>query len=276
ELFKIFPHLELFERVVAENGAMLYRPACREEKVLAAPPPEAFVKALRSAGIAPISVGRVIVATWRPHEIAILKTIRDLGLEYQVIFNKDAVMVLPAGINKATGLATALAEMGLSPHNAVGIGDAENDHAFLSLCECSAGVANALTRIKEEVDIVTRADDGAGVAELIDELIANDLRAREPALTRHHLLVGTRANGEEMRISPYGINLLIAGTSGSGKSTVATGLLERLGEQKYQFCVIDPEGDYENFEGATTLGSAERAPSTDEIMQLLKNPQINA
>ena len=206
----------------------------------------------------------------------ILKTIRDLGLEYQVIFNKDAVMVLPAGINKATGLATALAEMGLSPHNAVGIGDAENDHAFLSLCECSAGVANALTRIKKEVDIVTRADHGAGVAELIDELIANDLRAREPALTRHHLLVGTRANGEEMRISPYGINLLIADTSGSGKSTVATGLLERLGEQKYQFCVIDPEGDYENFEGATTLGSAERAPSTDEIMQLLKNPQINA
>src|SRR5438270_13847893 len=70
ELFKIFPHLELFERVVAENGAMLYRPACCEEKVLAAPPPEAFVKALRSAGIAPIPVGRVVVATWRPDDIA--------------------------------------------------------------------------------------------------------------------------------------------------------------------------------------------------------------
>src|SRR5207302_8744197 len=118
-----------------------------------------------------------------------------------VIFNKDAVMVLPAGVNKATGLATALAEMSLSPHNAVGIGDAENDHAMLALCECSAAVANALPVVKEKADIVIRGDHGAGVAELIDELIANDLRERAPRLSRHHLLVGARADGTEFRIS---------------------------------------------------------------------------
>ena len=48
--------------------------------------------------------GRCIVATWEPHERHVLETIRDLGLELQVIFNKGAVMVLPSGINKATGL----------------------------------------------------------------------------------------------------------------------------------------------------------------------------
>jgi hypothetical protein len=48
-------------------------------------------------GVGPISVGRVIVATWEPHENTVLKTIRDCGLELQVIFNKGAVMVLPAG-----------------------------------------------------------------------------------------------------------------------------------------------------------------------------------
>jgi adenylylsulfate kinase-like enzyme len=49
------------------------------------------------------------------------------------------------------------------------------------------------------------------------------------------------------------MNLFIAGPSGSGKSTVATGFLERLAEHEYQFCVIDPEGDYETLEGAVTL-----------------------
>ena len=44
--------------------------------------------------------------------------------------------------------------------------------------------------------------------------------------------------------------------SGGGKSTVATGLLERFLERGFQFCVIDPEGDYAEFENAVTLGDA--------------------
>ena len=112
----------------------------------------------------------MIVATWEPHEAKpSSKTIHDLGLELQVIFNKGAVMVLPSGVNKATGLAAALAELGLSPHNAVGVGDAENDHAFLRVCECSAAVANALPAVKDTADIVMKGDHGAGVAELIDQ-----------------------------------------------------------------------------------------------------------
>ena len=31
DLLSVFPHLGLFERVVAENGALLYRPGSREE-----------------------------------------------------------------------------------------------------------------------------------------------------------------------------------------------------------------------------------------------------
>jgi len=53
-------------------------------------------------------------------------------------------MVLPSGVNKASGLQVALNELRLSPHNSVGVGDAENDHVFLSTCECSVAVANAL------------------------------------------------------------------------------------------------------------------------------------
>jgi hydroxymethylpyrimidine pyrophosphatase-like HAD family hydrolase len=273
QLVEIFPALHLFERVVAENGALLYRSGSREEKLLAEPPPPAFVQLLQQRGVTPLSLGKVIVATWAPHEKTVLETIHDLGLELQVIFNKGAVMVLPAGVNKATGLAVALEEMGLSPHNAVGVGDAENDHAFLSLCECSAAVANALPAVKDRADIVLVHDHGAGVTELIDQIVADDLHGRDNQLLRHQIVLGKRDDGTEIQIAPLGINLLIAGSSGSGKSTLTTGLVERAAAQGYQFCVIDPEGDYSTFEEAIVLGTAQRSPTVEEVMQVLKDPK---
>ena len=137
DLLKVFPPVEIFDRVVAENGALLYRPANREYKTLGEAPSAEFVQALRAAGISPLSVGHCIVSTWQPHESKVLETIRDLGLELQITFNKGAVMVLPAGVNKATGLAAAIRALELSPLNIVGVGDAENDHAFLRACGCA-------------------------------------------------------------------------------------------------------------------------------------------
>jgi hypothetical protein len=270
DLQRVFPRMDLFERIVAENGALLYTPATREEKPLADAPSPSLVQALREREVEPLSVGRCIVATWEPHDTTVLHAIRDLGLELQVIFNKGAVMVLPSGINKATGLAAALDSMGLSPHNAVGVGDAENDHAFLALCECAVAVANALPSLKEQADIVTARDHGAGVAELIDEMLADDLAARAARLARHRIPLGTADDGREVSLDPHETRVLIAGTSGSGKSTVAKGLIERLAERGYSFCIVDPEGDYENLPGAVTLGSNERPPGADEAMQLLE------
>jgi hydroxymethylpyrimidine pyrophosphatase-like HAD family hydrolase len=184
ELQRIFPRLDLFASVVAENGALLYDPATREERALAEAPPPPFVTVLRERGVAPLSVGRVIVATWEPHETTVLETIRDLGLELQVIFNKGAVMVLPSGVNKASGLTAALDALGIAPRAAVGIGDAENDHAFLKLCGCAVAVANALPSVKADADFVTVGCQGAGVQELIEEMLADDLARREAHLHR--------------------------------------------------------------------------------------------
>ena len=103
ELLDIFPQVELFEWVVAENGGLLYQPSSKSEKALAEPPSPEFLSLLRSKQVERLSVGQVIVATWEPHQKEVLETIQDLGLEKQVIFNKGAVMVLPSGINKATG-----------------------------------------------------------------------------------------------------------------------------------------------------------------------------
>ncbi len=175
DLSAAFFALSRFHRVVAENGAILYDPGTRQERVLCRPPPEEFLDTLQTRGVRWLSTGRVIISTRQPEEAAVLAAIRDLGMELQVILNRGAVMVLPAGINKATGLLAALDSLGLSAHAVVGIGDAENDGAFLNLCECSVAVANALFALKEQVDWVTRGDDGAGVGEVIEELVANDL-----------------------------------------------------------------------------------------------------
>src|SRR5215471_3195797 len=131
DLSSVFPRPELFDRIVAENGAVLYGPTTKEEQALAQGPPDAFIRELVRRGAERVSAGRVIVATRQPHETTVLEVTRDFGLELQVVFNKGAVMILPSGVNKATGLRAALKELGLSPHNVVGVGDAENDHAFL-------------------------------------------------------------------------------------------------------------------------------------------------
>jgi hypothetical protein len=222
-----------------------------------------------------MSIGQAIVATWRPYETALLEAIRDQQLDYQVIFNKDAVMALPSGVNKATGLKAALKEAGLSLHNVVGIGDAENDHSFLELCEASAAVANAIDALKQRVDLVTRADHGGGVMEVIDRLLDDDLAQLADQLAHHHILLGTRDDVSDVQIKPYGENLLIAGSSGSGKSTLATGFIERLMREDYRVCVVDPEGDYGNLEQAVALGNPRQAPLIDEAVEILQRPGPN-
>ena len=103
------------------------------------------------------------------------KAIEESGLDLQISLNKGSVMVLPAGVNKATGLRRALAELGLDPSSVVGIGDAENDCDFLKACGCAAAVANALQSVKSSAHVVTAGAHGAGVAEIIDRMLADDL-----------------------------------------------------------------------------------------------------
>lgn len=270
ELRQVCPRLDLFEYVVAENGALLFHPSTGKETQLATRPPDSFVAALRQRGVGPISVGRAIVATWEPHETTVLETIRDLGLELQVIFNKGAVMILPAGVNKATGLSSALEKMELSPHNAVGIGDAENDHALLALCECSVAVANALPTLKSAADIVTTGDHGAGVVEIIEELLRDDLASREPLLKRHPILLGTDAHGGRVHIAPHGETVLLVGAPRTGKSQLAATLMERLAEQTYSFCLLDVEGEHNTIAEAAPLGSSSRPPTAGEVVKLLE------
>lgn len=285
DLQQRFDRLDLFDYVVAENGGLLYHPQTKAETVLGEEPPAALIADLKARGVAKFSVGRSIVATWQPYEATALEIIQELGLGWQIIFNKGAVMLLPATVNKETGLRAALNELDLSPHNVVGIGDAENDHAMLSLCECAVAVANALPAVIERADIVTKGDHGAGVAELIGMLLEDDLVSDLKKQKRNDILLGTEvgaqkgkggtSNNRDVALKPYGTSILVAGPSGSGKSTATTGFMERLADKGYQFCLIDPEGDYKGFAGAITFGNEELAPNVEEALQLLASPSEN-
>jgi hydroxymethylpyrimidine pyrophosphatase-like HAD family hydrolase len=275
DLLRVCPAIASFDLVVAENGAVVYDPSRREATVLGVPVPDRVVDRLRERGVDPIEIGNVLVATRDPHGAVVFDVIRELGLELQVIANRSAIMVLPAGINKATGLKFALHKLGLSQHEAVAIGDAENDHSFLMYCECGVAVANAVASLKDSASFVTHAANGDGVAELVDELIANDLERMQGKIERHLVLLGERNDGTAVRIPPYGRNVLIAGPSGSGKSTLTAGIIERLIEKTYQVCIIDPEGDYSTLRALMSLGNPRRAPSVNEVLSILEDPAAN-
>jgi len=174
DLLSVVPEIGIFDRVVAENGAVLYRPAAKEEKLLSEPPPTLFMQALRERGVTPLSQGHIVISTRHPQETLVLEIIRQLGLELTLSFNKGAVMILPSGVNKESGLRAVLEELDIPLHQTVGVGDAENDHSFLKACGYSVAVSNAIPILKEYASYVTTQPSGAGVQELIAKLLTED------------------------------------------------------------------------------------------------------
>jgi len=196
DFLSVFDHLELFDLAVVENGAVLYSPDDGTETLLGEAPPPEFINRLHD-GIQPprgtksvedraqtltpppdrppLAVGKVIVATWTPHDVTVRDLIADMGLQqWQIIMNKSAVMILPKGIDKVTGLTAALQQLAMPAQAVVGVGDAENDTAFLQMCGLSAAVDNALDEVKAVVDWVAPEARGAGVQQLIDYVLAED------------------------------------------------------------------------------------------------------
>jgi hydroxymethylpyrimidine pyrophosphatase-like HAD family hydrolase len=182
DLVKVCHFIGIFDRIVAENGALLYRPAEQSTKILAPEPPKEFVDALRACGVTPLSVGLGIVATSELYSGVVEETIQELGLPLQAIPNKGALMILPSSVDKATGLRAALSELRLQANEVVAVGDAENDSVFLAMCGYSVAVANAIPPLKKQANLVTRGRNGAGVEELIQRFIANEFAEAQQLL----------------------------------------------------------------------------------------------
>jgi hydroxymethylpyrimidine pyrophosphatase-like HAD family hydrolase/energy-coupling factor transporter ATP-binding protein EcfA2 len=280
DLQSVCPDVDrMFDAVVAENGALVYFPERREIRTLGDRPEPALIDALQRRGV-PFALGSAIVATDAPFAEVALAAIQETGVERTLVFNKGALMLLPGGVTKGTGLSAALAALQLSPHNMVGIGDAENDHAFLALSECAVAVADAVPALRERADYVTRGMAAHGTVEFIEEHVVNDLVDIVPRLTRHHLTLGDPVGSTPIAIPAHGTRLLIVGPSGSGKSTLTGVLAERVLESGRSLLLLDPEGDYRTLaelEGVVVFGGkGEQAlPAPEEMDQLLRHPRTS-
>jgi hypothetical protein len=174
DLLRVFPQADCFDVLVPENGALLYHTATREERLLGQQPPDELIHSLREQGVEPLYVGKGSAATLLPHEQAARDTLHRLGLPWQVILNKNDVLMLPPGVEKASGLRAALELLDAAPEHTAAIGDAQNDIHLLDVCGYGVAVADALPELRARADHVTQGGAGAGVAELIDTLLAAD------------------------------------------------------------------------------------------------------
>ena len=136
-------------------------------------------------------------------------------------------------------------------------------------------VANAVDAVKAKADFTTPAASGAGVIQLIDELIATDLSQRVTGGVGDVVVLANRRDGAPATFRPYGQNILVCGPSAAGKSTFATGLIERLIDRDYQICIVDPEGDYGTLDGIVTMGNRLRSPHLDEVLARLSHERAN-
>ena len=269
ELRADFPEVEQhFDAIVAENGGMLWRPNLNSRR-LAEPVSAALHDALLARSIA-VRKGEVLLATDATNDAVVLQEISRLGLDCQIVHNRGALMVLPAGVSKGTGLFQALADLGISFHNCVGIGDAENDHSLIDACEVGVATANAIDSLKAHADIVLPEPNGVGVGRFLRGMILNECKGVEPK--RWSVVIGTSTDGQPVTIPGSRTNLLITGGAGSGKSYLAGLVAEQLLRLRYSLCILDLEGDHvglAGMRGVIVLGQSDPLPTPEYLGKLL-------
>ena len=276
DLRRVAGDLHFVDAVVAENGAVIEFPDSGYSAVNGEPPREEFLGALREEGIC-FDRGRVVVEADAVDAPRILAIVRRLELPLAIAFNQGRMMVLPQTISKATGVRQALTILRLSPHNAVAIGDAENDHELLRACEVGVAVEWGSPALKTAADYVLPGDGPRSVAAYVRAL-ANRRRVPTPIQTRRRLLLGHGDDGEPIALAVRGRNVLVAGDVKCGKSWVAGLLCEQLILQGYCLCIVDPEGDYvalEALPGVVVFGGAHPLPKPMDLLRALRHPDVS-
>ena len=272
ELTRVCERLDVFDAVVAENGAVLYFPADSAIREEGPAPPARLLAALDRRGV-PFQVGRVIVATTHDHREAVLAALAEADTPLDLVANRAALMLVPAGISKGTGVTSALFALAIASDDVLAIGDAENDIALFDACGWSACPEDALPEAKARVDWILPGADGDAVRHAIDERILGG-SLPPPRSGRHRLLLGWAVStSEAVEIPARGVNVLVQGDSLCGKSSLVGGLVERLATAHDSVCMLDPEGDYEVLDSLATARLIEvtRAEDWGVVMEALRS-----
>ena len=270
ELRKVFPAVDdTFDLIVGENGAVVSR--ARVDRTIVEPVPEQLAAALDAAGVS-FQRGLALLACQAADEAVVLSEVRRLGLECELLRNRSALMVLPAGVSKGSGLFEGLGELGISHHNTIAIGDAENDHSLLEVAEVGVTVANAVDALKARADLVLDEADGRGVASFVRGPVLTGVQRVHPR--RWRIVLGTDSDGLAVSVPASQTNLLVVGTTQRGKSYVAGLIAERLVRLGYSVLVFDPEGDHTSLgrlRGVLVVGRNASLPSAEDLVRLLSH-----
>lgn len=271
ELVADFPEVaQYFDALVTENGAAVWRGG--RQRVVGSRVSDKLDEWLRNAGV-PFRRGLAILALDARFDTVARTGCIELGLDAQLIRNREALMVIPAGASKGAGLLEVLAELGVSHHNVVAVGDAENDHTLLASCEIGVAVANAVPALMDSADHILSEVDGLGVAAFMREQLPTGLPNFQPF--RRQLPIGTTDEGDLVTIPASRSQLFIDGPTGSGKSYVAGLIVEALVSADYTLCVLDLEGDHgalgDELRSVLTLGGAEPLPTVEEVGRLVRH-----
>ena len=237
---------DLFAGIVWENGAVLTHTASGETYLPFGQLDTRLLKAIEEAGI-PFERGLAIAATWAPHDQALWHILSSHGGSTSIEYNKSAVMVLPPGATKGTGLERLLTLCGLSPRNLAAFGDAENDLSMLRLAEVSVAVADAVPAVIETADVLATAPGPQGVLEILNEYPLSGKFLDIPLKRERPILLGQTESGAAIHIPAArlaGLNLGVFGNSATGKSWMVGLIAEGLHHEDYQVLLIDPEGDF--------------------------------
>src|SRR5579872_3558662 len=275
ELKQVAGDLQFVDGVVAENGAVLSFPN-GHSRLLGNPPPAAFLEALQRQNIE-FKVGQCVVELDAASAPQVLNLIRDLELPLALLFNRGRLMVLPHGISKGIGLREALATLRRSVHNAIGIGDAENDHDLLAACEIGLAVSWGSPALQQVADAVLTGNGPSAVAAYIRASVSN-LRLPPERIGKHRMSLGIAEDGHVLLLGLRGRNVLIAGDPRSGKSWVTGLACEQLILQGYSVCVIDPEGDFRTLEslpGVVIFGGDDPPPELPDVARVLRHPDMS-
>jgi len=276
DLQRLLRGLDLFDAIVAENGAVLHFPRTGRSTLLACPPDPGFAAELARRQV-PFLAGECVVELDALHAPAALAVLRELELPLVLLFNRRRLMVLPQATSKATGLREAARALRVSLHNAVAVGDAENDHDLLRACEVGVAVGWGSPALRRIADLVLPGGGPAAVAPFVRQITARATLPQVQASARRRLHLGLQPGGEPVTLDLRHRNLLVAGDPQSGKSWVTGLLCEQLVLQRYCICVIDPEGDYsalESLPGVIVLYADEQQPSLEQVELTLRYPDV--
>jgi hydroxymethylpyrimidine pyrophosphatase-like HAD family hydrolase len=105
----------------------------------------------------------------------VLVVLSNLGLDVKISYNRDSMMVLPAGVSKATGLKAAIDDLGEQASATVAVGDGENDIPLLAAAGVGVAVEHAVEALKQHADITLPEPGTAGLRRLCVSLVGHDL-----------------------------------------------------------------------------------------------------